>query len=331
MRSTRTLCVALAFLGSPGAALAVEVAAGVSLVPGRFVPGVQPDGNTVVFRAPLGLIVVDTGRHAEHTQRILDLANGSGLAVVAVVNSHWHLDHVGGNPRVRRAYPKVRVWASAALSDALIGFLARYGKQLEVAIAAEKDDAVRKGYQGELELIRAGPALGPDEVVTGTGPHTIGGRSVVLGLERTAVTAGDVWVLDPASGVLAAGDLVTLPAPLFDTACPRGWQAALAHLATLEFEVLVPGHGLPMGRQDLERYRAGFDHLLACAASTQTEQACVDGWFADLGALVPQGDRPLATSLLRYYLAEGLRAPPERTAALCGSAGSKPVPAASPR
>src|SRR5690349_2506517 len=49
---------------------AIEVAPGVHLLRGAFVPGSQPDGNTVILKAPDGLIVIDTGRHAAHTQRI---------------------------------------------------------------------------------------------------------------------------------------------------------------------------------------------------------------------------------------------------------------------
>ena len=50
-------------------------------------------------------------------------------------------------------------------------------------------------------------------------------------LEARAVTAGDVWLFDPATRVLAAGDLVTLPAPFLDTACPERWKAALDRVA----------------------------------------------------------------------------------------------------
>ncbi|MBZ5589166.1 MAG: MBL fold metallo-hydrolase [Acidobacteriia bacterium] len=315
------------------ATLAAEIAPGVDLLPGRFVSGTQPDGNTVVFRAPAGLIVVDTGRHAEHTQAILDLAAKAGVPVVAVINTHWHLDHIGGNPRVRHAYPGVRVWASGALTQAMTGFLATYRAQLQEAAGKTQDPSERRGFQDELAIIDAGSALAPDEVVTVTGPRTIGGRALQLGLERNAVTAGDVWVFDPATGVLASGDLVTLPAPLFDTACPRGWQAALARLASVPFTVLVPGHGRPMSRVDFERYRAGFDRLLACAASKRTDEACGDGWMRDIGPLMPESDRGLARRLLQYYLPNNLRAAPEKTARLCGDErpGSTATPGATPR
>ncbi len=326
MTRRRLTSLALVTLFAAGTASAQEIAPGVELLRGRFVPGVQPDGNTVVFRAPAGLIVVDTGRHAGHSQKILDLAARAGVPIAAVINTHWHLDHVGGNPRVRRAYPQVRVWASGALAQALTGFLAGYRKQLLDVIATTQDAAAKASYESEVAIIDAGPALAPDETVTAAGPRTIAGSSLELGLESPAVTAGDVWVLDPTSGVLAAGDLVTLPVPLLDTACPRGWQAALAHLAAAKFTLLVPGHGPAMTRPKLETYRTGFGNLLTCAASAQSEQACIDGWLRDVGTLIPEDERDFARVLLQYYVPNALRSNPARTARLCGDAAPAAIP-----
>jgi glyoxylase-like metal-dependent hydrolase (beta-lactamase superfamily II) len=318
--------LATVVLGPAVAPAAEEVAPGVTLLPGRFVPGAQPDGNTVVFRAPDGLVVVDTGRHAAHTQAILDLATRAGSPIVAVVSTHWHLDHVGGNPRVRRAHPGVRVWGSRAIEEARTGFLAGYRRQLVEAIAATAEPEARRRFQDEVALVDAGPALAPDEVVSAAGARTLAGRVLELGVEARAVTAADVWVLDPETGVLAAGDLVTLPVPLLDTACPRGWQAALGRLAAAPFRLLVPGHGRPMRRADLEAYRTGFDHLLACAASASAVQVCVDGWLRDLGPLVPDADRDLAASLLRHYVADRLRPPGKAAQACADEPGAGPRP-----
>jgi hypothetical protein len=41
---------------------ASEVVPGIYLIPGSFVPGSQPDGNTIVFTGRDGLVVVDSGR-----------------------------------------------------------------------------------------------------------------------------------------------------------------------------------------------------------------------------------------------------------------------------
>jgi glyoxylase-like metal-dependent hydrolase (beta-lactamase superfamily II) len=290
----------------------------VHVLMGNFVPGAQPDGNTVVFRGPAGLIVVDTGRHEEHAQRILDLSRRLGLPVAVVVNTHWHLDHVSGNPVVRRAFPAVQVLGSRAIDEAMTGFLASYRKQLVEVIARTEDPVARGRYQDEVARIDLGRALAPDVAVESSGPRTLAARPMEVGLEGPAATAADVWVFDRSSGVLAAGDLVTLPVPLLDTACPRGWQGTLAHLSEIPFLLLVPGHGKPMNRKEFESYRAGFDHLVACAATERPAQSCIDGWLRDLGPLVPESDQPFARELLSYYLLDILRAPLERVARLCG-------------
>jgi glyoxylase-like metal-dependent hydrolase (beta-lactamase superfamily II) len=297
-------------------ALPTRLAPGVDLLPGRFVPNVQPDGNTVVLRAPKGLIVVDTGRHPEHTQAILDLAARGRARVAAVVNTHWHLDHVGGNPMLRKRYPEARVYASGALAGALKGFLADYRAQLQAMIDKTADARAQEPWRAELAIIDSGPALGPDEVVAASGERTIAGRRLKLGLESHAVTAGDVWLFDPGTRVLAAGDLVTLPVPFFDTACPSGWQAALGNLDAIDFALLVPGHGAPMERKQFETYRSAFDRLLSCAASQREREECIAGWVRDAATLLTTEDPAFVRSLTGYYV-DQLRADPARLARLC--------------
>ncbi|HSW83347.1 MAG TPA: MBL fold metallo-hydrolase, partial [Usitatibacter sp.] len=83
-----------------------EIGPGVSMIPGQFTRGRQPDGNSVVLLGTDGTIIIDTGRHREHTQRVLNVATRNGKKPIAVINTHWHLDHVGGNIIVRQAFPK---------------------------------------------------------------------------------------------------------------------------------------------------------------------------------------------------------------------------------
>ncbi len=81
--------------------------------------------------------------------------------------------------------------------------------------------------------------LRPTRVVTHSSSVTIAGRAPELHVEQSAVTAGDIWVFDPTTQVLIAGDLVTLPAPFFDTACPARWQTALRTLSQQRFARLI--------------------------------------------------------------------------------------------
>jgi glyoxylase-like metal-dependent hydrolase (beta-lactamase superfamily II) len=315
----RVVAVVFGFAALAGLAGANELAPGVDLIPGTFVAGAQPDGNTVVFAAPDGLVVFDTGRHPEHTQQIVDFASAAKKPVLAIVNSHWHLDHVGGNVLLREKYPGVRVYASGAIEDAMHGFLANYHAQLEDAIKQAGDDTTKQApWRAELVLIDAGPKLYPDERITETSTRTIAGRTFRVGFESHAVTAGDVWLFDPATRVLTSGDLVTLPAPLFDTACAEHWKDALGRLSDVDFKVLVPGHGAPMGRADLATYRRAFDRLLECAAGKSPKQVCIDGWMHDAEPLIPASDEKLARSLLDYYVDGNLRSDAAIKRKLCG-------------
>jgi glyoxylase-like metal-dependent hydrolase (beta-lactamase superfamily II) len=317
----RVVAVVLGFWISAGLAHgANELAPGVELIPGTFVAGTQPDGNTVVFTTAEGLVVFDTGRHPKQTQQIVDFATAAKKPVVAIVNSHWHLDHVGGNVMLREKYPGVRVYASGAIEDAMHGFLASYRAQLEDALKTAGDDATKQApSRAELALIDAGPKLYPDVRLTEASTRTIAGHEFRVGFEGHSVTAGDVWLFEPTTRVLASGDLVTLPAPLFDTACAEHWKSALGRLAEIDFKVLVPGHGAPMGRADLATYRRAFDRLLECAAGKSPKEACIDGWMNDAAPLIPAGDAKLARSLLDYYIDGSLRGDAAQKAKLCAA------------
>jgi glyoxylase-like metal-dependent hydrolase (beta-lactamase superfamily II) len=319
MKISLFACVAALATTLSCAAETTTVAPGIDLIPGTFIPGRQPDGNSVVFRTADGLVVFDSGRHAEHTQRILDYAKEAKLPIKAVINSHWHLDHIGGNPRIRAAYPDVRVYASMAIAGAMGGFLANYRKQLVEAIAQTKDEKTAQSYRDEIALIDAGHALYPDEAVTRSGTRRIAGRDFELHLQTRAVTEGDVWLYDPATRTLVAGDLVTLPVPLFDTACPARWQSALADLVRVQFKTLVPGHGASMQRAQFEIYRRAYANLLDCAASSKEKNSCIDGWLADAKPLLTDADPGFVRTLAGYYVDNALRAPKAKLEKLCNA------------
>ena len=259
----------------------LAIALAVTLIRGEFVPGQQPDGNTVVFEAPQGLVVVDTGRHAKHTDRIVEHAGDR--KVVAIVNTHWHLDHVSGNTR----FPDATVYASAAIESAMGGFLANYRKQLAT-------DAGK--HAAEIARIDQGDRLFPDVVVGQSQAIELGGRSFELGYFEHAATAGDVTVFDPKSKVLAAGDLVTLPAPFLDTACPARWRDALESLDAMPFEQLVPGHGRVLTHAEFGVYRKAFGELVDC------ETGCAAKWKAAVDPLLDDAERRQVDDLMAYYV-----------------------------
>ena len=279
------------------------------LIPGAFPTDRQPDGNTIIFEDARGLIVVDTGRHKEHQQAILDYARGRHKPIVAIVNTHWHLDHSGGNQELRAVYPAARIYTSKAIYGALDHFLAHSvengRKKLEDPSVPESDKAdIRLG----IEAISDRRDLLPDVPVTGLVRLPYAGRVLELRLAPMAATEGDTWVYDPKTRIVAAGDLVVLPLPFFDTACADGWRNALKIIDRTDFATLYPGHGPLLSHADFSLYRWAFDRLLDCAAGSSPKQNCIDGWIRDAGPLVktPQ-ERGQAQDYLSYYIDNVLR------------------------
>ena len=282
-----------------------DVAPGVWLVPGGIPPDRQPDGNSVIFAAPAGLIVVDTGRHSWQREAILALAHAQRKEIVAIVNTHWHLDHVSGNPDLRAAYPGLRVYASDAIDGAIENFFPSSAKDS----AAYLDDPqipqeTRDDIRGDLLAIRNGAALRPDEVITVSGTIALGGRPLRINLALDAATAGDVWLYDEESRVAVLGDLVTLPAPFLDTACPEGWKVALQQVADTPFELAIPGHGDPMTRAQFQLYQAAFDAFIVCAGSARPQGECASDWADSIRTLLADdpAEQQRARGMAAYYV-----------------------------
>lgn len=283
----------------------LEVAPGVWLVPGGILPDRQPDGNTVVFAAPDGLVVVDTGRHSRQREAILSLALARQSPIVAIVNTHWHLDHVSGNPGLRAAYPGLRAYASDAIDGALTDFFPASVKES----AAYLDDpqipqATRDDIRGDLLTIRNGTALKPDQVIAASGTMKLGGRALRINLAPNAATAGDVWLYDPHSRVAALGDLVTVPAPFLDTACPDGWKVALSQVAATPFEQAIPGHGNVMTRAQFLLYQGAFDAFIACSNSASSPDDCASAWTDSVSTLLADDpvEKRRARGMAAYYV-----------------------------
>jgi glyoxylase-like metal-dependent hydrolase (beta-lactamase superfamily II) len=281
-----------------------------TVIPGAFPTDRGPDGNSIILRAPRGLIVVDTGRHPLHTDKLIAFARLAGAPIAAIINTHWHLDHSGGNARIRAAYPGAELIATHAVEGALVGFFPKGRAQGDALLASGK--ATPQQVE-DIQLGRAAIAdtrnLLPSRPITESHPIDIAGRPLDVHVAPFAATEADLWIYDAATRTVLAGDLVVAEVPFFDSGCPEGWRAALGEIAATPFNRLIPGHGDAMTRDAFERWRTAFNALLDCAASPADTATCVAGWRTAAAPFIPAGDENRIDEYTAYYLTEILRSP----------------------
>jgi glyoxylase-like metal-dependent hydrolase (beta-lactamase superfamily II) len=266
---------------SPSVPTVRELARGVHLQPGGFEQGRGPDGNTIIFDAPQGLIVVDTGRHVWHSDAILAYARERGRPIAAIVNTHWHLDHSSGNGRLKAAYPDARVYTTSAV-DRVIGpggFLVRNMDDARAVFAdADTPPLQREEVQVFLDTMAESQVLRADVMIARSRRMRLAGRWLDVHVTNGAVTDADVWLYDRRTRTAVIGDLVTFPAPFFETACPQRWREALDEVWAMPFQVAIGGHGEPMSREQFNTWRGAFGAFVDCAASDVEAATCASAW-----------------------------------------------------
>jgi glyoxylase-like metal-dependent hydrolase (beta-lactamase superfamily II) len=297
---------------------AASLPAGYHLIPGAVPLDLSPDSNSIVIDAPQGLIVVDTGRYPEHSQKILDYAKRRGRPIAAIVNTHWHMDHTTGNADIRAIYPKAAVYQSNAVNGALKTFLAN---GIQGAKDRLKDPKTPPNRIPEihrfLDRMAHPDSIRPTRPVTTSGRIRIAGRPLDVRLAKFAATEGDVWLFDPTTRVAVVGDLVVDIVPFMDTGCPNGWSKALAQIARMPFTRLIPGHGPVMTRSDFSAWRMAYDNFVECGHSPADKKACVDGWLRDAARFIDAKHRTYVREAADYYLTTRLRSSAEEQEKYC--------------
>jgi glyoxylase-like metal-dependent hydrolase (beta-lactamase superfamily II) len=226
-------------LGSAEAASAslavVDLKDGLSVVTGA-------GGNVVVLARPEGLLLVDSGAAERATDLLTLLGQKFPAAPIgALFNTHWHLDHTGGNDAIAArgtktiiAHENTRLWMSTKF---YVEWEDRY-------------------YQ------RRAPACRPNKTFFTSDKQPLelafGGQRVVYGQLTEAHTDGDLYVHFPEHNVIVAGGAVTAAKyPVLDY-ITGGWIGgmidatqkliALSDASTL----IIPDVGPPQKRADLE-------------------------------------------------------------------------------
>lgn len=281
---------------APGVSAAAD-----ALSPMRLAPGVHviaaPTGpatpanrgrthSTGILIGPAGVVVIDPGPSHQAGQRLLQtIRRLTHKPVMAVILTHAHPENVLAAGVVAGRYAPViashRTYA--LMRDRCSECLARL-----------------TGLVGE-DAMRGTTIRLPDQTVpAGSTERRYGGRSLQLIHTGWGHTAGDLAVLDVASGTLFAGGLANNRVmPDMHEAQTRGWIDALLTLETLAPARVVPGEGAPGGVALLTATRSYLTALLERVEATYRHQGSVFDVLAD-------GELPAYAGWVRYAEAHPL-------------------------
>ncbi len=185
-------------------------------------------------------LVIDTMTFPEMARGMVEELARRDAHVSAVLNTHHHIDHIGGNS----LFADAPVVADPRSVQALqrLGFPTSVYDRLMPQF---------KGHFDTLDLKMPEPMIAP----------IVPPRGGTLQVFGPAHTAADVAVWFPTSRVLITGDLCFIGVtPLAVNGLVSGWIAALETLIALQPEVVIPGHGSIGTGKDLITVR---DYFLA--------------------------------------------------------------------
>ncbi|MGD8329838.1 MAG: MBL fold metallo-hydrolase [Acidobacteriota bacterium] len=228
-------------------------------------------GNVTIILTDEDVVVVDAGSSPRAGRHIIAKIRAlTDLPVTTLINTHGHEDHVLGNQAFVDAYPDIQIIARTGTRDYLesgrvesrVRAFSRNLSATQRAGEAEAARVARRGLNGdptvaehllryydqdiyavrnEYRDVRITP---PRRVFEGRMVLERPGRTIEL-LDLGFGKAGsDVAVLLPEERLLIAGDIVTYPIPLGFARLQTEWLKSLRRLVELDFDDIVPGHGL---------------------------------------------------------------------------------------
>ena len=227
-----------------------EIADGIfTIVHGRGEVGVA---NATFVVEGERTLVVDTMAFPEMAIHMADEIARRGGHVDTVLNTHHHIDHMGGNKVFSHAHIMAHPLSISAV------------QKLGLPVPVYQHLMPRfKEHFADLELVIPTPL--PDRLMLP--------REGELIAFTPAHTPADLAVWFPRSRVLIAGDICfSGVVPLAVNGLISGWIEALETLIALEPTVVIPGHGAVGGLTDLLVLRDYFTALQHLGRKTVQEK-----------------------------------------------------------
>ena len=233
-------------------------------------------GNVAVLNTQEGTVIVDTMTFQLQGNRIKELAMKlTGKPVIAVINSHYHLDHTHGNPAFD---PGVKVISTARTLHHLEKTDGEYFAEAPHTLPNETFSGIHRLEFGDKHLLLVSPGFG----------HTDGDLVVVFEEERV-IHMGDLLFNGHYPNIdLEAGGSV------------KAWPATLDRTLELDFDRAIPGHGLVTDRAGVKQFqrfmvqladigRNSVDNGLDLRQTLKTAALTEDATYEEIKMIVPIG------------------------------------------
>jgi quinoprotein relay system zinc metallohydrolase 2 len=221
--------------------------------------------------------VIDTGGSPREGRRLLAaIRTVTPKPIRYIINTHAHPDHVFGNAAFEQ---------SGTIPDGTI-FLGH--RNLPRALAERGPFYIAAFRRTMGDVLDGVDLAAPQQQIADEGKLDLGHRVLALRAWRTAHSDNDLTILDENTRTLFAGDLVFLQhIPVVDGSL-RGWLAALAPLAAIPAERVIPGHGpaasWPAALDDERRYleRLAQDCRAMIAAGAPLAKAAQNAGLSEM-------------------------------------------------
>lgn len=252
--------------------------------------------NAAIFENASDLLVVDTHTMPSAAAALVaQLRQFTPKPVRYIVNTHFHADHVLGNPAYRRLAPGAEIISSGATRRLIaevdpgmlkgwVGSVPKQIEELERARATAKTAEERAAQDKAIAELRAfAKEMGGYELEL---PNVTFDQNLVihdrahelhLAFRGRGHTAGDIVVFCPQKKVIAAGDLLHGFLPYIGDGYPREWPRTLDAIGEFGFESVIGGHGEPQrSRERLPQMRAYIAELTEAVAGGKQQSRTVE-------------------------------------------------------
>lgn len=255
--------------------------------------GADGDSNSGAIDTGDSLLVIDTQQNESLARSFQTaLADQLGKPVRAVVNTHYHLDHVAGNTVFAGEVPIIAHERTAEAFAALLG--ANGGRGWTVTDLPTKSalcygenfsDLVASDAVARAEADQRLSAPGYERITIVPPTHTFSDRFafhladevVRLGYFGPAHCDGDVIVHLERAKVVFLGDLfVHGRFPWIGDCDLDGWIRVLDCVLSFEVDSVIPGHGPPASLRELAKFRDLLTALRDAVATAISSGASED-------------------------------------------------------